>query len=965
YLPLDPSYPRERLDLMIEDSGVALVLRDGDEAQDGPSEGATPPEPPAGLPDDRLAYCIYTSGSTGRPKGVLVGHRGLANLAAAQAEVFGLGPADRVLQFAPASFDASVFELAMALSSGAALVLACRDEVLPGPGLAALLARERVSCLTLPPSVLAALPDARLPDLSTLICAGEALPADLAARWGTGRRLFNAYGPTETTVWATVERCRRRGARPPIGRAIPGHRVAVVGPDLRPVAPGEPGELVVGGAGVTRGYHGRPALTAERFVPDPWAAAAGERGSRLYRTGDRARELADGRLEFLGRVDHQVKIRGHRVEPGEAEAALASHPAVRAAAVVALPGPGGEPCLVAHAVAPGVAEGELRAHLARRLPEHLRPARIVLRDELPLLPNGKVDRAALAREVPPPEPAEDRPRPGGPPRTEVEAALAGIWRDLLGVARPGRDDDFFELGGHSLLAGRLISRVRRGLGAELPPRAVFEGRTLAAVARAVEEAGEPPLPPVERAPRGGPLPLTFPQERIWFLEELSPGNVAYNSQVTVRFAGPLSWPVLARALSEVLRRHEAFRSRYFAVDGRPWQEPLPARPAALPVIDLRRLPEGRREAAVEAAVRQEGRRPFALDGDAERPPLVRWRLLVEGEERASLLQVEHHFVHDGWAFAVVLGEIRALYEAFAAGRPSPLPEPLQIGDVAAWQRRHMSGERLREHLAYWTGRLAGAPTVLELPADRPRPPAPSLRGGVVRLDLPSPVAEGVRALARERGVTLFSVLLAGFAALLSRVTGEDDLVVGSGNANRRTEEAEGVVGMLVNTLALRLELAGEPTVSGLLSRVTETLLGSQAHQDMPLDRLIDALGIERDPSRNPLVQVLFSFHDSPVPDMDLPGVRGRVIERHNGTAKTDLNVVVVPRGEQRVGRAARAGDRAITLIWEYATDLFDRATMARMVGWYQRLLAAAVAAPGRRVAELELLAPAERAQLLG
>ncbi|HSL83701.1 MAG TPA: condensation domain-containing protein, partial [Thermoanaerobaculia bacterium] len=716
-----------------------------------------------------------TSGSTGRPKGVLVGHRGLANLAAAQAEVFGLGSGDRVLQFAPATFDASVFELAMALSSGAALVLASREEVLPGPGLAALLARERVSCLTLPPSVLAALPDARLPDLSTLISAGEALPADLVARWGTERRLFNAYGPTETTVWATVERCRRADGRPPIGRAIPGHRVAVVGPDLRPLAPGEPGELVVGGAGVTRGYHGRPALTAERFVPDPWAAAAGESGGRLYRTGDRARQLPDGRLEFLGRVDHQVKIRGHRVEPGEAEAALASHPAVRAAAVVAVPGPGGEPRLVAHAVAPGLAEGELRAHLARSLPEHLRPARIVLRDELPLLPNGKVDRAALSRalsrtgvrDVPPTEPAGDRARPGGPPRTAVEAALAGIWRDLLGVARPGRDDDFFELGGHSLLVGRLISRVRRGLGAELIPRAVFEGRTLAAVARAVEEAGEPPLPPIERAPRDAPLPLTFPQERIWFLEELSPGNAAYNSQVTLRFEGPLSWPVLARALSDVRRRHEAFRSRYFAVDGRPWQEPLPARPAALPVIDLRGVPAGRREAAAAGVVRQEGRRPFALDGGPDLPPLVRWRLLVEGEERASLLQVEHHFVHDGWAFAVVLGEIRALYEAFAAGRPSPLPEPLQIGDVAVWQRRLMRGARLREHLEYWTGRLAGAPPVLELPGDRPRPPVPSHRGDVVRLDLPAPLAEGVRGLAREQGATLFAVLLAGFGALLS------------------------------------------------------------------------------------------------------------------------------------------------------------------------------------------------------
>ncbi|HSL83851.1 MAG TPA: condensation domain-containing protein, partial [Thermoanaerobaculia bacterium] len=674
--------------------------------------------------------------------------------------------------------------------------------------------------------------------------------------------------------------------------------------------------------------------------------------------------LPDGRIEFLGRADQQVKLRGHRVEPGEVEAALADHPGVRSAAVVARPDRRGDLSLVAYAVAPEAETEDLRRFLARRLPEHLRPAGIVLLPELPLLPNGKVDRRALAEDGPEPGDADGRAERVRAPRSEVEVALAGIWRELLGGRAPGLDDDFFELGGHSLLVGRLVSRVRRGLGVELATRAVFEGRTLEAVARAVEDASEPPLPPIERVARDEPLPLTFPQERIWFVLELAPGSVAYNSQVTVRFEGPLSAPVLQRALSEVVRRHEAFRSRYFAVDGRPYQEPVPPPPVPLPLIDLRGLPAHRREEAVAGVVLQEGRRPFVVGGEGARPLLVRWRLILEEQGVASLQQVEHHFAHDGWAFAVVLSEIRALYEAFAEGRPPSLPEPVQIGDAAVWQRRLMAGDRLREHLEYWTRRLQGAPPVLELPADRPRPPVPSYRGDVVRVELPLPLARGVRELARSRGVTLFAVLLAGFEALLSRYTGEDDLVVGSGNANRRTEEAEGVVGMLVNTLALRVDLGGEPSFAELLARVTEVLLGSQAYQDMPLDRLIDALGLPRDPSRNPLFQVLFSFHDSPVPDLDFAGLRGRVTERHNRTAKTDLNVVAIPRGEQRVGRSARESDGAVTLIWEYTTDLFDRSTMVRMVGHYQRLLAAAAAAPERPLADLDLLSTAERAQLL-
>ncbi|MEV6512397.1 amino acid adenylation domain-containing protein [Streptomyces sp. NPDC051642] len=955
WLPLDPSYPADRLSYMIRDSGAALVVADAtapewlrglgvplaDPADDTP---AAEPVPLPRLRPESPAYVIYTSGSTGRPKGVTLTQRGLANLADAQQTAFTVHPGHRVLQFASPSFDASVFELAMALCSGATLVLPPRRDVLYGPGLGDFLADTRITHITLPPSVLAMVPEQELPYLETIVCAGEALPRQLVDRWAPGRAMFNAYGPTETTVWASVSRTEPSGGKPVIGRAIDGVGLHVLDESLRPVTPGEPGELVVGGEGVARGYIGRPALTADRFVPDPDAP-----GERAYRTGDLVRMTPDGELDFLGRIDQQVKLNGFRIEPDEIAAVLREHPAVQDVAVV-VGRVGDEDRLVGYVVAPSAGPLELRGFAAERLPHFMVPSIAVI-DRLPLLPNGKLDRAAL--------PALDRASlglgdGGARARTETERRLAEIAAEFLGIDGVGVDDDFFLLGGHSLLAGRLAARVRSEFGTELPISSIYEQRTVARMAAELDRLGRsaPPLPPVVRVPRDRPLPLSFPQERIWFLEQLSPGNLAYNAQATIRLRGPLDAKVLSATITEVVRRHEIFRTAFSTVDGVPVQEIRPPMAVRVPVVDLQDLPEEDRERRTEEVVRDTIRRPFELTD----PPLARWLLIRHAPDDHTLVQVEHHFVHDGWSFGVLLDEIRAIYPELAAGRPSPLPEPpIQYADFAAWQRAWMRDEVLDRHLDYWQGHLKDAPLVLDLPTDRPRPRVPSFEGAALRVELPAELSRALRESSERSGVTLFASMLSSFAALLSRYSGQSDLVVGTGAANRRLAETERMLGMVVNTLPLRLDTSGSPDFDGLRQRVHEVLVETSDWQDVPLDRLVEAVAPPRVPSINPLFQVMFSFHNAIVPDLEFGGVRGTVLERHNGSSKMDMNIVVVPRAQQRAGREDHPDRDRITLIWEYASSLFDEDTMRRMVDQYVALLRSAVAEPDRPMDRIALV----------
>ncbi|GHH85683.1 hypothetical protein GCM10018793_54650 [Streptomyces sulfonofaciens] len=961
WLPLDPSYPQDRLAYMISDSGAQLLLAHGtaapwlrtcgvpvlDPAGGTGEPSAAPAEAPA---PDSAAYVIYTSGSTGRPKGVTLTHGSLANLARAQVAAYGITPGKRVLQFASPSFDASVFELTMALRSGATLVLPPRRDVLYGPGLGEFLRDARITHLTLPPSVLGMVPHTELPDLEVITCAGEALPPHLVERWAPGRRLLNAYGPTETTVWASYAEAEPGGGKPDIGRAIEGATLHVLGDDLRPVPDGGTGELAIGGAGVARGYIGRPGLTADRFAPDP-----DRPGERVYRTGDLVRRTTGGALDFLGRIDQQVKLHGFRIEPDEVAAVLGRHRDVQDTAVV-VGTVGEQDGLLAYVVAPGASPLELRDFARDRLPHYMVPT-IVTIDRLPLTPNGKLDRAAL--------PAPDRASLGltgadddAAARTPVQRRLAEMVAELLGMDDVGIHDDFFTLGGHSLYAGRLAAQIRREFSTEFPISGIYKGPTVAAMAEALAGPGTaaPALPPLRKADRKGPLPLSFPQERIWFLEQLSPGNLAYNAQATLEFRGPLDVDALHRTLTEIVRRHEVMRTAFAAVDGTPVQQPLPPMPVHLPVTDLDGLPADEQERRTQEVLRNAVQQPFDLTS----PPLVRWALVRHAADLHTLVQVEHHFVHDGWSFGRLLDEMRALYTAFAAGAPSPLPEPaVQYADFAVWQRDWLRGEVLERHIDHWKAHLDGAPFTLDLPTDRPRPRNQSFSGAALRVELPAKLSRALEETSRGAGVTLFSSMLSGFAALMGRYAQVDDMVIGTGVANRRLAETERMLGMVVNTLPLHIDMSGAPGFDALRKRVHGVIVDSSDWQDVPLDRLVDAIRPPRDPSRNPLFQVMFSFHNASVPDLDLGGVGGTVLERHNGTAKMDLNIVVIPRSQQRTGLAEHPEGDRITLIWEYSTALFDEDTMRRMVDHYIRLLETALREPDRPVDRIDLVSPGE------
>ncbi len=778
-------------------------------------------------------------------------------------------------------------------------------------------------------------------------------------------RLLNGYGPTEGATFTTWHHIRAAAGDPtvPIGRPLANTTVTLLDADLRPVPAGVAGELHLGGDGLARGYFGRPDLTAERFVPRPLPLGEDALpGGRLYRTGDLARLRADGVLEFLGRLDAQVKIRGFRVEPAEVEAALAAHPALAEAAVVAAPecrrGDGARGPAVrrrgARRAPPLRHRASCADFLAGRLPEPMLPAAFVEVAALPRTPNGKVDRAAL------PDPGDTAEVAGWePPRTPVEEVLAGLWADVLRISPPrrvGARDNFFDLGGHSLTATAMTSLARSTFRVELPARALFERPTLAEPGRArrgvAAERGEGvELPPITPQPRAGDPPLSFAQQRLWFLDELAEGESPfYNIAAALSLTGRLDAAALERAIDAIVGRHEALRTTFRpGPEGRPAQVIHPHRPVQVPLADLRALPPAARAAEAFHQARLGIARPFSLT----RGPLLRVELLrVEDEQHALLLSM-HHIVSDGWSLEVMIRELVALYTAFAAGLPSPLPPLLvQYADFALWQRRWLGGAPLDGQLAYWRRQLAGAPLVFELATDRPRPAVQTYDGGSVVVHLPGPLAERLRHQARAHRVTLFMALLAAFAALLERHTGQRDVLVGTPIANRNRTETAGLIGFFVNMLVLRADLAGDPGFDRLLARVREMALGAYAHQDLPFERLVEELQPARDLSRSPIFQVCFAMSSTPWHALDLPGLTLGFLDSGAAVELYDLTLQIADTGQ---GFDARLSFNA---------DLFDGATIARLGGHLEALLASLAEDPRRAAAEVEILAAAERRQLL-
>ncbi|HEX7182936.1 MAG TPA: amino acid adenylation domain-containing protein [Thermoanaerobaculia bacterium] len=967
YVPLDASYPRERREFILRDAGARLLVTAGDvdlpgeavlavrlddEAEEDGGGVAAPV--PAG--SDHLAYIIYTSGSTGVPKGVALTHGALANLLRWQRESPALSGPARTLQFAPIGFDVSFQEIFSALGSGGCLVMISEEERRDPRALLRTLDERAVERLFMPFVALQQLAEAALDGvvpgaLRAVVTAGEQLqvgPAVVALFSRLpGCRLHNQYGPSETHVVSEHVLAGppdRWPALPPIGRPIASTCLYILDHGRQPAPVGVPGELVIGGVALARGYAGRPALTAERFVPDPFGEAP---GGRLYCTGDLARWRAEGEIEFLGRIDHQVKVRGFRVEPGEIEAVLRQARGVREAVVVAHGS--GIRRLVAYVMAgagaiPSVSE--LRAWLRERLPDYMIPSAFVVLDALPLTPSGKVDRRAL----PAPQAAAVEEKDAATPRTPTEELLAQLWSSLLGCDRVAPGDNFFELGGHSLLAAQATWRVRELFGIELPVRVLFESPTLADLARRIDagrrEGTAPEAPPVRPLPRGVPLPVSFAQERLWFLHQFDSESAAYNLPGIVEIQGALDPTLLALCIDRLTERHEALRTVFSDVEGRPVQVVLAASRRPLPSVDLSGLPSRAREAEAHRIAFAEARRPF----DLTRGPLLRATLIRLGERAHRLLLSMHHIVSDGWSIGIMLRELVSL---LASPLESLAALPVQYADYAAWQREWLRGEVLAAHLAYWRGRLAGSPLVLELPADRPRPPVLSQRGGKIDVTAPANLAAALDRFCRERRVTRFMALFATFGALLARYTGRRDLVIGTPVANRGVAEVEGVVGLFVNTLALRCTLAPDAPALRVLDEVRAQVLEAFAHQDLPFEKLVEALLSERDLSHSPIFQVLLGLQEDLTPAQELPGLSLASVELDTGTSRFDLSL--------NLGRS-RAGTLAASL--SYNRDLFDRSTGHRMVRHFLGLLQGLLDKPELPWTALPLLDESELQQIL-
>jgi len=957
YLPLDPAFPTDRLAYMVEDAGVSIVAttaRLGAERRELLAKvrtvevdalGPAPAPPPSGDPGD-AAYVIYTSGSTGRPKGVCVPHRAVVNFLHSMARAPGLAPADRLVAVTTLSFDIAVLELLLPLVVGAEVVLASREQGMDGVALRTLLEGSGATVLQATPAtwrLLLAAGWGGAPAFKAL-CGGEPLDRELAdALRGRTGSLWNMYGPTETTVWSTIHPVEASGGAIPIGRPIANTTVHVLDDDRQPVPVGVVGELYIGGEGVALGYLDRPELTAERFVPDPFRV---EPGARLYRTGDLGR-WRNGRLECLGRTDFQVKVRGYRIELGEIEAALAQHPGVAQAVVVARRERADDVRLVAYltAASGGVPpDMALREHLRRTLPEYMVPQAFVDVAAFPQTPNGKVDRKAL----PPPPSVTPADSPRILPRTPTETAVVHAFQEALGRPHVEPDQDFFALGGHSLLAAQVAARLGRELSRLVPLRVVFERPTAARLAAWIDEqgSGDGAAPPrIPRLPGGTAAPLSLMQQRVWYLEQMEPGRAVFNVPSAHRLRGRLDRSLLARAFARVVERQPALRTFVPMAEEAPIQAVLASVDASVPFEDLSALPVDAREARLAERLAEEAARPIDL-GQA---PLFRARLFGLGPEEHVFFFMAHHAVFDGWSFDLLYEEMSEAYGALRDGRASRKPElTVTYADFSAWHRGWLAGPQLERQLDHWRAKLRGAPTALSLPTDRPRPPASSGEGSTEWIRLPAASVEALRALATRENSTLFMTLLAAWAAFLHRLTGDAEVVVGTPVRGRNLPELEPIMGFFVNALPLRVRVDPQASFVELLRSVRAEVVEAFGAQDVPFEHLVRVLDLPRDESRFPIYQSFFSYQDG----------------RQRPTRWGDLAHANVP-----LFQPAAAQDVALWFLenpdgvvggLNYSTDLVSEATAALWRSRFLALVEAIGAGPSRRVGDLLGLPPAER-----
>ncbi|WP_421655811.1 amino acid adenylation domain-containing protein [Leptothermofonsia sp. ETS-13] len=975
YVPLDPTYPIDRLSVILEDTQPRVLLtqshllpnlpvtsksvfyfdRDWETIQHQPTHN-----PRIEIASDQTAYIVYTSGTTGKPKGVMVSHKNLVNYIQVAQDRYGFNQNDVMPAIARFTFSITFFELLSPLVAGGRLVILERDHILDFKRMTQTL--EEVTVVHASPSLLKkllvyiqdnGLDIQKFDNLRHVSSGGDIVSADLLE---TMKRVFRhaeiyvIYGCSEVSCMGCTFPVRRNEivTKTWVGKPFSNVSVRLYDPHQNLVPIGVVGEIYIGGTGVAKGYLNRDELTQEKFVVID--------GQRFYRTGDLGRFSADGNLEILGRSDFQIQLRGIRIEPGEIETTLRQFPGVREAVVVARELWNGEEGLVAYLVldkALNPTIENIRLFLQAKLPDYMVPARLMVLDALPVNANQKVDRRALpAPELAPPD---SNPASYVAPRTRLEELLVDIWAKTLGVERVGVEDDFFALGGHSLLAAQVIYRLQAALKLEIPISRLFERPTIATLAEYLSplcESGTPhsatwePITPTARETN---LPASFSQEQLWFLSHLEGGSVAYNIPLAFRLVGALNVVALEQSLTEIVRRHETLRTTFPVVDGSPIQQILPPPPFRLSVVDLQALPETDRIAEVHRLGREEAQQPFNLAVDL----LLRGKLLQLGEGDRVLLLTMHHIASDGWSLALFRKELATLYTAFSQGAASPLsPLPIQYADFVHWQQQWLQQDFVHQQLAYWKQQLAGAPSLLELPSDRPRPAIQSFRGGTESVTLDVELTRQLKQLSQRTGSTLYMTLLAVFATLLSRYSGCQDLVIGSPVANRKRSEIESLIGFFINLLALRVNLKGNPSFLELLGRVRQVALDAYANQDVPFERVVEAVQPERNLSYSPLFQVLLILQNTPAESLNFPGLTVTPLRVDHGTSKYDLTLMVE---ETEAGLVAD---------FEYNGDLFDRVTITRMIGHFQTLLQAIVSDPEQPIAALPLLTDSERHQLL-
>jgi amino acid adenylation domain-containing protein len=975
YVPLDPSYPRESLAFMLDDARVSVLITQaklvedrGWRMEDGDPRSSIldPPLQIVFVDEDwgeiaeqsdknstsqvcsaDLAYVIYTSGSTGQPKGVQVSHKSVVNCLCGIDENVALTAEDVFLAVTTISFDIAALELYLPLITGATVVLASRDEV-PDPKLLLdRLNQSRATTMQATPSAWKVLFDAGWrgsPDFK-MLCGGETLSRELADQLlEGGASLWNLYGPTETTIWSTIAKVEPGPSPVPIGRPITNTQIYILDSHLQPVPIGIHGELYIGGDGLARGYLNRPELTAEKFVAHPFSS---EPGAQLYRTGDLARYLPDGSIEFLGRVDNQVKIRGHRIELGEIETVLNQHPGVKDSVVVARERDLSEEReLVGYLVPsePAIPSStDLRNFLREKLPDYMVPSIFVPLEALPLTPNGKIDRYAL------PAPDGTRPRIDQgyvAPRTEIEELVAQVWREVLKAEKVGVHDNFFDLGGHSLLATRVVARLRSYFNIDLPLRKLFELPNVAGLAEHIDfllrnQKGIS-VPPIVPVPRDRPIPLSSSQRRLWFLQKLDPGLIAYNLPATFRITGALNVPALKQALDEIVNRYEILRTRIVEIDGQPLQEILPNGTIQLSVLDLSHLPQGQAEAEGERLSAEAACQPHNL---AE-APLMRAELLRLYEDNHFLILNFHHIVCDGSSLIIFYQELATLYQAFLEGKDSNLPSlPVQYADYAVWHYETLQGEVLESQLAYWKRQLGSGLTTLNLPTDYERPVVQTYRGARLAKILSEELTKGLKELSRRAGVTLFMTFLATLDILLSRHTGQEDIIVGSTIAGRNRPETDGLIGFFINALALRTDLSGNPTFAELLKKVREVCLDAYTHQDLPFERVVEAINPQRDLSRNPLFQVMFNMADTSERVLQLAGCQTVKLSTSAPEAKFDI-VLHAPEVNGH-----------IELAIVYNADLFSEHRIVNILDQFTHLVSQVVHDPQKSIDKFSLVTP--------